>query len=140
MVLVGNKCDLQAWAVDMNQARDVREKIKQYLIMLSILIEILMCLSGCRLPNNMECPLLKHLPRHGWVLMMHFTRLYVKFARIKSEGRRTENIKQWDHIADFDVSYCKNHTSTTNPHTHTQFTTRHNIPGTTNFYCYNRFK
>lgn len=23
MVLVGNKCDLQAWAVDMNQARDV---------------------------------------------------------------------------------------------------------------------
>lgn len=24
MVLVGNKCDLQAWAVDMNQARDVR--------------------------------------------------------------------------------------------------------------------
>ncbi|KAL9692467.1 hypothetical protein quinque_000013, partial [Culex quinquefasciatus] len=27
MVLVGNKCDLQAWAVDMNQARDVA---KQY--------------------------------------------------------------------------------------------------------------
>lgn len=25
MVLVGNKCDLQAWAVDMNQARDVSE-------------------------------------------------------------------------------------------------------------------
>lgn len=24
MVLVGNKCDLQAWAVDMAQARDVR--------------------------------------------------------------------------------------------------------------------
>lgn len=23
MVLVGNKCDLQAWAVDMSQARDV---------------------------------------------------------------------------------------------------------------------
>lgn len=23
MVLVGNKCDLQAWAVDMGQARDV---------------------------------------------------------------------------------------------------------------------
>lgn len=23
MVLVGNKCDLQSWAVDMNQARDV---------------------------------------------------------------------------------------------------------------------
>lgn len=23
MVLVGNKCDLQAWAVDMNSARDV---------------------------------------------------------------------------------------------------------------------
>lgn len=23
MVLVGNKCDLQAWAVDMTQARDV---------------------------------------------------------------------------------------------------------------------
>ena len=76
-------------------------------------------LSCCRLPNNMECPLLKHLPRHEWVLMMHFTRLYVKFARIKSEGRKTENIKQWDHIADFDVSCCKNHTSTTT-HTHTQ--------------------
>lgn len=28
MVLVGNKCDLQAWAVDMNQARDVRNVIK----------------------------------------------------------------------------------------------------------------
>lgn len=27
MVLVGNKCDLQAWAVDMTQARDVA---KQY--------------------------------------------------------------------------------------------------------------
>lgn len=25
MVLVGNKCDLQAWAVDMNQARDVSD-------------------------------------------------------------------------------------------------------------------
>lgn len=24
MVLVGNKCDLQSWAVDMTQARDVR--------------------------------------------------------------------------------------------------------------------
>lgn len=27
MVLVGNKCDLQAWAVDMNQARDVRNHL-----------------------------------------------------------------------------------------------------------------
>jgi GTPase KRas len=26
MVLVGNKCDLQAWAVDMNSARDVSVK------------------------------------------------------------------------------------------------------------------
>lgn len=26
MVLVGNKCDLQAWAVDMNQARDVSKQ------------------------------------------------------------------------------------------------------------------
>lgn len=25
MVLVGNKCDLQAWAVDMSSAREVRE-------------------------------------------------------------------------------------------------------------------
>lgn len=25
MVLVGNKCDLQAWAVDMNSAREVSE-------------------------------------------------------------------------------------------------------------------
>lgn len=77
----------------------------------------------------MEFPLLKHLPRHEWVLMMHFTRLYVKFARIKSEGRRTENIKQWDHIADFDVSYCKNHTFThknTQIHTHNKnYTTQH---------------
>jgi GTPase SAR1 family protein len=30
MVLVGNKCDLQAWAVDMNQARDVRQFIDTY--------------------------------------------------------------------------------------------------------------
>jgi GTPase KRas len=28
MVLVGNKCDLQAWAVDMAQARDVRKQKK----------------------------------------------------------------------------------------------------------------
>lgn len=28
MVLVGNKCDLQAWAVDMNQARDVSFGLK----------------------------------------------------------------------------------------------------------------
>lgn len=27
MVLVGNKCDLQAWAVDMNQARDVSTSV-----------------------------------------------------------------------------------------------------------------
>lgn len=26
MVLVGNKCDLQAWTVDMNQARDVSSR------------------------------------------------------------------------------------------------------------------
>lgn len=27
MVLVGNKCDLQAWAVDMTQARDVSKQM-----------------------------------------------------------------------------------------------------------------
>lgn len=32
MVLVGNKCDLQAWAVDMNQARDV-SKLSNYLFL-----------------------------------------------------------------------------------------------------------
>lgn len=30
MVLVGNKCDLQAWAVDMNQARDVSLVVASY--------------------------------------------------------------------------------------------------------------
>lgn len=30
MVLVGNKCDLQAWAVDMNQARDVSKNYVQF--------------------------------------------------------------------------------------------------------------
>lgn len=37
MVLVGNKCDLQAWAVDMSQARDVSTYYK---------------LCGCNFSNN----------------------------------------------------------------------------------------
>lgn len=32
MVLVGNKCDLQAWAVNMNQAREVSIKINLMII------------------------------------------------------------------------------------------------------------
>lgn len=38
MVLVGNKCDLQAWAVNMNQAREVSIKINLMIIIKTTLL------------------------------------------------------------------------------------------------------
>lgn len=86
MVLVGNKCDLQAWAVDMSQARDVRTVYNNRLLSF-VTKNILLYL---RSQSSMACRSLKHLPKREWASTMHSTRWSAKFARTKSEGRRTK--------------------------------------------------
>lgn len=82
MVLVGNKCDLQAWAVDMAQARDVSCKaIKSF----STSNEI-----DFRLRSSTACRLSRHLPKREWVSTMHFTRWSAKSARTKRGGRKAK--------------------------------------------------
>ena len=65
-----------------------------------------------RWQSSTECRLLKHLQRRGWVSMMHFTRWFVKFAKIRREGKSTEErdlvaVK----IVDSDVNCFKGYAS-----------------------------
>lgn len=71
MVLVGNKCDLQAWAVDMSQARDVSQTL---LTLLRLALMHKFQIHFCRLQNSMECRLSKHQPKREWESTMHSTR------------------------------------------------------------------
>lgn len=86
MVLVGNKCDLQAWAVDMNQARDVR--IFKPLLKSTSSNDLSIYF---RLQSSTAFPLLRHRLKHEWELMMHFTRWSERFVKIKSgEGKKAK--------------------------------------------------
>lgn len=62
MVLVGNKCDLTSWAVDMAQAREVC-----YLIVLEIVAIFYYKFYDFRLLNNTVYRSWKHQRKRGWV-------------------------------------------------------------------------
>ena len=108
MVLVGNKCDLQGWAVNMAQAREVS---LQFVMLIdfrdAFMAYIELLYQNCRLPNSMVFLVLKPPPKLGWVWTMPFIRLYVKFAKTKNtEGKRIVSIVNC-HIANLNVKFFK---------------------------------
>lgn len=71
MVLVGNKCDLQAWAVDMSSAREVIESVNTENVTPLILIQKYFVFPHrLRWQNSTAYHLSRHQPRPEWASTM----------------------------------------------------------------------
>lgn len=107
MVLVGNKCDLQAWAVDMNSAREVR--------CVTVYVQPVQCTRSignvlhstsnvARSHASTAFRLSKRPPKRAWASTMRSTRWCAKSARTRRAAKRSAATRD---SARIDVSSAK---------------------------------